>query len=172
MADDKSFGINQRLDQMDRAIFALQRGRRRWRTVAVTIGILSLVHYVLGAKEKPETAEFQTLTARELRVTDETGNIIFSVSCKDGLSTLFLTSPEAKDAGSVYLAAKRDQATVYANGGDRHSAGLTSSIKHNYLNLQTKTAETILISGGGEAGSIAISKTIDGKRSEKLWSAP
>jgi hypothetical protein len=47
-----------------------------------------------------------------------------------------------------------------------------SSLAHNFLDLKTRTAETVLINGGEDAGAIVLSKTPDGKKKEKIWSAP
>ncbi|HEY7116938.1 MAG TPA: hypothetical protein VH475_10150 [Tepidisphaeraceae bacterium] len=170
--DAEAIPLDTRLDQMDRAISSLQRSRRRWRTFSTLLAVSGLACLVLGAKEKLESPEFQTVTTKELRVTDDAGKVIFYVSNTKGVSILSLNSSQPIDGGSVYLAAKRDEASMYVNGGSRHSVGMFSSLAHNFLDLNTRTAETVLINGGEDAGAIVLSKTPDGKKKEKIWSAP
>lgn len=151
---------------------SLRRLQLASRSVSISAGMVIIAILLLGAKEKPEAAEFQSVTTKMIRVVDDRGNLVFSVSCKDGMSTLILSSPQAKDTGVVQLTAKQDQGAVYVSGAGQHSFELISSKALNFFDLQTKNRETILVNGTDDAGSITISQNPINQASKKLWSAP
>jgi hypothetical protein len=163
--------VEQRLSRVEAVLRTIERSRRRWRNCTIAIVALVLAYGVLGAKEKPADAEFGTVTARELRVVKADGSPIFTVLCDEGLSTLMLSSP--RTGAFVSLAATPDTASVATNTGDRlHRIEMISSKAINRLHLQTKTVDTGLLDASGDAGSIELTKTADGKHREMQWSAP
>ena len=171
MNDEHDF-VEQRLSRVESVLRTIERSRRRWRNCTIAVVALVLAYGLLGAKEKPADAEFETLTAKELRVVDQDNTPIFSVTSDNhGLSTLSLSS--SRTGAFVCLATKSDFASVSTDAaGGLHRAEMFSTKTQNRVHLQMKMADTVRLDGTRGVGSIELSKTADGIKSERRWGAP